>query len=171
MLVSSKLLRNTQIQCTPPHTPPHLHLRADLQQIDSKLSKAYLFAHRQAGPALNTLGASCCVSGPPWQHPCRRRLLPPALLTPGERDVGGQHPRTPPRRPRRPWRRPSPPCSLRPRLPSYPLVGTAQTLCRPQGLGVEVFAIQDVDRFGDLQNQCQSKVQFHALGQEKKGGA
>ena len=29
------------------------------------------------------------------------------------------------------------------------LVVTAQTLCRPQCLGVDVFAIQDVDCFGD----------------------
>ena len=40
--------------------PPQILLSADLQQIQSKV---YLFTHGQQAQRLNTLGASCCVSG------------------------------------------------------------------------------------------------------------
>ena len=133
------LLRNThwQIQCTPP-SPPQIRLRADLQQIESK---EYLFSHRQAVPAPQHYWSFLLCQ---WSRPCRQQeavagsrgfllcLLPVRGLKMGNILVL-----------RRPGRRTRPPCSLRPRLPSFPfLVGTAQTLSRPQCLGVEVFAIQ-----------------------------
>ena len=117
------LLWNTQIQCTHLRAqPPQILLHADLQQIESK---AYLFTHHHiyllifiysSAQRLNTLRASCCVSG-------RALVVGGDLLLcllPVKRVEGGQHPRTPPHHPRHPGRRPRPPFSLRPRLPSYP---------------------------------------------------
>ena len=136
MLMVIYLVRNTQIQCTPP-SPPQICLRADLQQMESK---AYLFTHRRAGPAPQHPWSFLLCQ---WQRPCRQQeavvtgsSLLLCLLPVRELKVVNilvLHP----------GRRTRPPCSLRPRLPSYPfLVGTAQTLCRPECLGVEVFAIK-----------------------------
>ena len=51
-----------------PHPyPPQIRLHADLQQIESK---AYLFTHRQAGPAPQHPWSFLLCQ---WQHPCRQQ--------------------------------------------------------------------------------------------------
>ena len=126
-----------------------------------------------------------------WQRPCHHRLWPPALLTPCQGVEAGQHPRNPPNSPGCPQHIPRPPCSLRPHHPSYPcLVCTARTMpsfwarhspqtpCHALCLRVEVFAIQDVNRFRD-QRICSLEVNWNthkgrqvghkALGHESAG--
>ena len=72
------------LKSSAPPPPPQLQLRADLQQIGSKV---YLFTHRQAGQPLSTHSERPCPES--WwtlQWPlCHRRLWPPALLTPCQR--------------------------------------------------------------------------------------
>ena len=129
------MLHNTQIQCTPP--PPQIRLLADLQQIESK---AYLFTHRQAGQApqrsvLLVSGSALVIVGYGLLlcllHVRGLKVGNILVLHPTVLAVQGVILVLP--------------ALFVPNRPSYPfLVGTAQALCRPQCLGVEVFDIQDV---------------------------
>ena len=78
------------------------------------------FTHCQAGQAPQHPWSFLLVSGSTLVVVGYGLLLAYSPTSPRQRVEGGQHPRTPPNRPRRPGRRPRPPCSLRPRLPSYP---------------------------------------------------